>query len=178
MADRDTTVLCTNVKPMADINDRVMATIFPKCKVHKVELTTNVPLRNKRAANWLAAAGFHTLTSVAVGARVMLTHNRDIRRGAVNGATAVVTKIEYGPYPPSCWYAGHPQQTIVAVHIKLSHSGEVLRVGRTKNAYFWDAGGVRYKKASFPLAPAYAITGALLTCMLTLRCQGWGHSQP
>lgn len=160
MADRDTTVLCTNKKPMSDINDRVMASVFPASEVHKVELTTNASLDNTRAAAWLTQPGFHALTSIAEGAKVMLTHNRDIRKGAVNGATGTVTQIEYGAYPQSCTYVGHPLQTIVAVHVQLDHSGEVFRVGRSKTAYFYDTGATKFKKTTFPLAPAYAMTGA------------------
>ena len=164
MADEDTTVLCTNKKPMANINDRIMASIFPPGNVHKVDMTTNANLTNMRAVDWLSKSGFHTLTSVAVGARVMLTHNRDIKKQAVNGATGVVTRIEFGPYPESCKYAGHPEQTIIGVHIKLDSSGSMLRVGRSKAAYFYDTGSTKYKKSTFPLAPAYAMTGGWALC--------------
>lgn len=163
MADGDTTVLCTNKPPMADINDKVIAALFQPTEVNKVEITTNASLDNARAAKWLAAPKFHTLTSVAVGTRVMMLHNRDVRKNAVNGASGIVTRIETGAYPASCTYPGHPPTTIVGVHIRLDQSGEVIRIGRSKTAFFYDTGATRYKKSTFPLAPAYAMTGVLMT---------------
>ena len=159
MADQNTTVLCTHVKPMADINDKVVRRVFAQDEVHKVDITTNADLSNDRAAKWVWQSGFHTLPCAAVGARVMLTYNRDIKKGAVNGATGIITRIEHGKYPPSCAYLGHPATTITGIHVKLDHSGEEFRVGRSKTLYFYDTGATRYKKSTFPLALAYAITG-------------------
>jgi hypothetical protein len=174
MADADTTVLCTNVKPMADMNDRILAAVFPASAIHKVDITTNADIEHPRVAAWLCDPKFHTLTSVAVGARVMLTYNRDIAKGAVNGATGVVTKVEYGPYPMSCRYPGHPPQAVVGVHMKMDHSGETLRIGRTKTEYFYGTGATRFKKTTFALAPAYAMTGEPCSCVPVAGCVAAG----
>ena len=87
----------------------------------------------------------------------------------MNGATGVVTRIEYGPYPESCKYPGHPERTIIGVHIRLDSSGFNIRVGRSKTAYFYDTGSTRYKKSTFPLAPAYAMTGRRSLCCSAVR---------
>ena len=121
-------------------------------------MTTNVQVVDgERAVRWTAEKAFHTLPCVAVGARVMLTSNKDLKRGAVNGATGHVTKLEYGPYPRSCAYPGGPTVAMRAVHVKLSHTGDVHRIGRDKSSYFYET--KRFVKSTFPLALAYAITG-------------------
>jgi hypothetical protein len=42
---------------------------------------------------WLADPKFHQLQEVAVGARVMITANLDIKAGVVNGSTATIMKL-------------------------------------------------------------------------------------
>ena len=172
LADGGTTVLCTNNPPVTAFNKLVLEQTFKPSDIHRVEMTSNARLDNPRVAKWMAETGFHTLTTVAVGARVMLTHNRDITAGAVNGATGVVTRLEYGPYPRACQYAGHPAKTLLGVHVRLDHTGQVFRFGRSKSAYFYDTGATKYVKSTFPLTLAYAMTGESLYQHFNATCKG------
>ena len=74
------------------------------------------------AKSFLAEPKFHLLTHVAVGARVLLTHNVTLKKGAANGVPATVEEIIYGDGP-----ATH----IVSFRVRIVATGVVQPVSRT-----------------------------------------------
>lgn len=157
LAQHDTTILCTHHAPMAALNASIMASLYGRT-CEPCPLTSNTK-GHSDLHEWLAKPGFHDLTCVAEGCRVMLTSNRDIARGAVNGATGVVHKIERGAPSPCTHYEGQPSNIVTAVHVRLDHSNDIMRFSRTKCEFDYKHHGKKYVKSSFPLALAYAITG-------------------
>lgn len=55
--------------------------------------TAGLPMHLRDICEWAKDRRFHQLSKVAVGARVVLTSNIDIKSGAVNGAVAIVTAV-------------------------------------------------------------------------------------
>jgi ATP-dependent DNA helicase PIF1 len=84
---------------------------------------------------------------VALGALVMLTENIDLKVGAANGTTGIVTKLEFDL-----------ENNVCSISIALNPSGYVQIVRKKSIQNKYDSQGHFYK-ASFPLMLAYAITG-------------------
>jgi ATP-dependent exoDNAse (exonuclease V) alpha subunit len=84
---------------------------------------------------------------VALGALVMLTKNIDLKVGAANGTTGIVTKLEFDL-----------EDNVCSISIALNPSGYVQIVRKKSIQNKYDSQGHFYK-ASFPLMLGYAITG-------------------
>jgi ATP-dependent exoDNAse (exonuclease V) alpha subunit len=107
--------------------------------------------------DWLKEPGFHQLTEGAEGARVMLTRNMTVSGGAVNGATGVISKFEYGA--PKSYHKnnGMPDSIIKKITVQLDSGQDVVvRRSISDNKY---EGTRSYVKSTFPLALGYAMTG-------------------
>lgn len=109
---------------------------------------------------WLRRHGFHHLTKVARGCRVMYTTTTNKASGATNSAMGTVVDIELGEAPP-----GHPtdQPWVKAIMVRLDATQRTVRVTRTVNSST-RRDGMQYSKDTFPLTLGYAMTAH--------RCQG------
>jgi hypothetical protein len=99
---------------------------------------------------WFNRKHFHTMPTFAVGARAILTSNLDLRVGAANGATGIIHS--FGRVTPA-----DPTSRVHWIKVLLD-TGSIVRVARTKRDRTWH-NRLRYFKATFPLALAYALTG-------------------
>ncbi len=88
----------------------------------------------------------HLHGTVAVGARVSVTDNVCLPRGAANGAMGVVTDLKLGS-------DGHVDRILV----RLDATGNTVTFSRSITRYRL-LNGTRYFKSTFPLCLAYAIT--------------------
>ncbi len=84
---------------------------------------------------------------VALGALVMLTENIDLKIGAANGTTGIVTKLEFDL-----------ENNVCSISIALNPLGYVQIVRKKSIQNKYDSKGHFYK-ASFPLMLGYAIVG-------------------
>lgn len=158
MATGDTTILCTHHDPMETLNARIMTRLYPRSVRHACPMLSTTGGR-EHFHEWLRRPGFHELPWVALGARVMLTANRDISKGAVNGAVGTIVDLEWGAPPAATAYPGQAASIVLAIKVQLQHSGDVLRFTRTRSEYMYADQGRQYIKSTFPLALAYAMTG-------------------
>ncbi len=63
-------------------------------EIYVIQLETNA--RNvEHIQSWVKNKRFNHMQHVALGALVMLTENIDLKVGATNGATGIVTKLEF-----------------------------------------------------------------------------------
>jgi hypothetical protein len=63
-------------------------------KIYAIQLETNA--RNvEHSQSWVNNKRFNHMQHVALGALVMLTKNIDLKVGATNGTTRIVTKLEF-----------------------------------------------------------------------------------
>lgn len=150
----DTTILCTHVDDTAAYNQDIL---LKQRELKKVEELHNTPLETDATAipqlqEWVANPADFTLKMVAVGARVMVTHNLDLSKAAANGAAGVVTHIIHA----KSRYTGHMVPSVLTVRLDIG--GRDIRVRRTAvYVRFYD--GKAYRKCAFPLMLSYAITG-------------------
>jgi hypothetical protein len=84
---------------------------------------------------------------VALGALVMLTENIDLKVGATNGTTRIVTKLEFDL-----------KDNVYSISVALNPLGYVQIVQKESIQNKYDSQGHFYK-ASFPLMLSYAIRG-------------------
>ncbi len=84
---------------------------------------------------------------VVLGALVMLTKNIDLKVGATNGTTGIVTKLEFDLEDNVC---------SISIVVNPSRYVEIVQKKSIQNKY--DSQGHFYK-ASFPLMLGYAIIG-------------------
>jgi ATP-dependent DNA helicase PIF1 len=78
---------------------------------------------------------------------VMLTENIDLKVGAANGTTGIVTKLEFDS-----------ENNVCSIFVALNSSGYVQIVRKKSIQNKYDSQGHFYK-ASFPLMLGYAIIG-------------------
>jgi ATP-dependent exoDNAse (exonuclease V) alpha subunit len=153
----DTTILCTHRRHVRRHNRRMLHWLEQEEAVEEVmkvapRLTPEVPaaLHGHHLARWVSQN--HSLTHVAVGARVIITTNINKPHGLVNGATATVVSLQSDH---SGW--------VQSITIRLDDRGTTHRVTRTVQHHKAML-GERFRLATFPLALAYALTAH--------RCQG------
>ncbi len=155
-ADEHTTVLCTRVSDALAVNRDVLQRLSQDGKVGPVypaTITHDVhDLHAFRALEeaWLRKPKFRKLEYVAVGAKVLLTENIHVASGFANGAAAVVEELRLGTDE-------HGQARVDGIRVRLESNGKVRTLTRSTKRTIYE-NGVRYTKATFPLALAYAIT--------------------
>lgn len=152
----DTTVLCTHVEDVQMYNELMLQALFPNTHVEVgVALARTAPpgaLDDETVRTCLYDPKFHTLPYVAVGARVTLTANTDLSIGACNGATGIVTALDYSK-----------DGTINAIHVRLDSNSHVVKMRRTAVRRTYN-NLVCITGSTFSLMLGYALTGH--------RCQG------
>ena len=116
---------------------------------------------------WLDEEDFHTLHHIALGCRLLCDLNTDQGRGVVNGCMGTVVGIHFSNGtkttsanpclpPPS-------ERHVKNIVVHLDHTHEDYKFSRT-DTQSKHHDGKQYVKRTFPLNPAYALTGH--------RCQG------
>jgi hypothetical protein len=83
----------------------------------------------QKAQTWFNQKGFHLLTEVVVGCRVVYTTTINKATGATNSALGTVVEVETLPQPP-------PGQSssgvwVEALYVQLDLTGKTVRVSRT-----------------------------------------------
>ncbi len=138
--DDKTTILCRHRKEVDYYNDLIFHKKFPANQIYAIQLETNA--RNvEHIQSWVNNKRFNHMQHVALGALVMLTENIDLKVGAANGTTGIVTKLEFDL-----------KDNVCSISIALNPLGYVQIVQKK-----YDSQGHFYK-ASFPLMLGYAIT--------------------
>ncbi len=145
------TVLCThnedvlahNLAILEHLHGSTVGPIMPCPMLHNVDDRDALVLLDEP---FLRKPGFHTLPCVAVNARVSVTDNVCLPRGAANGAMGVVTDLKKGS-------DGHVDRILV----RLDATGNTVTFSRSITRYRL-LNGTRYFKSTFPLCLAYAIT--------------------
>jgi ATP-dependent exoDNAse (exonuclease V) alpha subunit len=144
--DDKTTILCTHRKDVDDYNNLILHKKFPANQIYVIQLETNA--RNvEHIQSWVKNKRFNHMQHVALGALVMLTKNIDLKVGAANGTTGIVTKLEFDL-----------EDNVCSISIALNPSRYVQIVGKKSIQNKYDFQGHFYK-ASFPLMLGYAIRG-------------------
>ncbi len=155
-ADEDTTVLCTRVSDALAVNrdvlqrlsqDGKVGPVYPATITHDVHDLHAFPALEEA---WLRKPKFRKLEYVAVGAKVLLTENIHVASGFANGASAVVEELRLGTDERG-------QARVDGIRVRLESNGRVRTLTRSTKRTIYE-NGVRYTKATFPLALAYAIT--------------------
>lgn len=118
------------------------------------------------AQSWVDMGGFHHLTQVGVGCRVVFNATTNKSTGAINSAMGTVVDVEIGEPPAHHVDPGDGSPWVAAVAVQLD-SGRRVRVTRsvTKTTH---RDGRAFTKRTFPLLLGYAMTahraqGATLT---------------
>jgi hypothetical protein len=88
-----TTIICLHRENISCYNKIVFEKNFHPGKRKHVQMETNAA-DIESAASWLSDTRFNHIEIVVVGCLVMFMENVSIPKGAVNGATATVHKIE------------------------------------------------------------------------------------
>lgn len=99
---------------------------------------------------WLQKQNFHLLPLICVGARVALTRNLDLRKGATNGAVGTVVSINFST-------RGKYKDDISSIVVQLDCTGKQVSVYRSVQAHR-AFGTFQVRKQTFPLQLAYAMT--------------------
>jgi len=111
--DDKTTILCTHWKDVDYYNDLILHKKFPANQIYAIQLETNA--RNvKHIQSWVNNKRFNHMQHVALGALVMLTKNIDLKVGAANGTTRIVTKLEFDS-----------ENNVCSISVALNPSGYV-----------------------------------------------------
>jgi ATP-dependent exoDNAse (exonuclease V) alpha subunit len=92
--DDKTTILCTHRKDIDYYNDLILHKKFPIDQIYVIQLETNAK-NVEHIQSWVNNKRFNHMQHVALGALVMLTENIDLKVGAANGTTGIVTKLEF-----------------------------------------------------------------------------------
>jgi hypothetical protein len=100
---------------------------------------------------WLDAPNFHTLTSVAVGCRIVYNATTDKATGATNSALGVVARVHLAPphKRPPCAPADAEQPWVDKLTVRLDASGQEVLVTRTRTLTTHHDGRA-YTKRTFP----------------------------
>ncbi len=128
-------------------------------EVHEVHIWHDAPADGPAAdagAAFVKAEGFHELTHIAVGARVIYTVTANKSTGATNSKLAVVTGIELGAAPPEVRL---PEGTkwVQSVKLMLLDTGKDATATRSVNKSGYHE-RCEMRKATFPIQLAYAMT--------------------
>jgi hypothetical protein len=144
--DDKTIILCTHQKDVDYYNDLIIHKKFPADQIYAIQLETNA--RNvEHIQSWVNNKRFNHMQHVALGALVMLTENIDLKVGAANGTTGIVTKLGFDL-----------ENNVCSISVALNPLGYVQIVRKKSIQNKNDSQGHFYK-ASFPLMLGYAITG-------------------
>ncbi len=93
-SDDQTTIFFTHQKDVDYYNDLIIHKKFLIDQIYVIELETNA--RNvEHIQSWMNNKRFNHMQHVALEALVMLIKNIDLKVGATNGTTGIVTKLEY-----------------------------------------------------------------------------------
>ncbi|WIA28669.1 hypothetical protein OEZ86_011205 [Tetradesmus obliquus] len=158
LLDINTTVLCTHNRDVRRHNVQALkwhhannpAVSGP---VYRVDMQHDAH-RHRHMQPWLAKPGFHLLTNVAQGCRVVYTSTVCKTTGATNSALGTVEEVVLGP-PPPCADPGQPW--VQALKVRLDLGGRLVTVTRSvqRTTRRQDQD---FTKATFPLLLGYAIT--------------------
>lgn len=146
-SDNESTVLCSHRDQVQSYNTEISRKLFSdSSSLESVPLLSNA-LEIPELTKWIEDKYFHTLGTVAVGAKVIVTKNIALDVAAANGATGIVTLLEHkGP------------GLLSAVGLRLSDTGKELSVHCLDIKHIYN-NGTRFYKSSFPLVLGYALTG-------------------
>jgi hypothetical protein len=75
-------------------NDLILHSKFTVDQIYVIQLETNAK-NVEHIQSWVNNKRFNHMQHVALGALVMLTENIDLKVGAANGTTRIVTKLEF-----------------------------------------------------------------------------------
>jgi len=92
--DDKKTILCTHWKDVDYYNDLIIHKKFPVDQIYVIQLETNVR-NDEHIQSWVNNKRFNHMQHVALGTLVMSTENIDLKVGAVNGTSRIVTKLEF-----------------------------------------------------------------------------------
>ena len=112
----DTTILCSHREDVVKYNEIVFKKKFNILQTISVKLDTNV-LPDDNMQYWLDDPHFLQLHIIAIGALVMFTENVSISKGAVNGATAIVTSINLDT-----------NQNVTSIIVQITNTGKQIIV--------------------------------------------------
>ncbi len=90
----DTTILCSHRKDVNKYNDLIIHKMFHVNEIFDVMMETNA-MGVEHVKNWLHDSKFDHIRYLAIGARIMITKNINVSKGAMNGAFAIVTSITF-----------------------------------------------------------------------------------
>jgi hypothetical protein len=144
--DRDTTIICLHRDKVAYYNVLSLMFYFLTDKVETVEIKSNVS-GDPNLEKWKKSYKFHQLTHVAIGCKVLLTANIDLKLQAANSSEEIVSKI-----------LKDEDGLIDNVVIKLSSNNKKILITRTLTTLMRIIGHRQYSKSTFPLILGYAIT--------------------
>jgi ATP-dependent exoDNAse (exonuclease V) alpha subunit len=143
---KDTTILCSHREDVMKYNEIVFKKKINISQTISVKLDTKV-LPDDNMQYWLDDARFIQLHIVAIGALVMFTENVSISKGAVNGATAIVTSINLDT-----------NQNVTNIIVQITNTGKQMIVKRSTFEHVYTF-GKKFYKSGFPIVLAYAMTG-------------------
>lgn len=150
---KDTTILCTHIDRTDYYNGLAMKKLFPSTSVIKVSArVSKVPLdlNTEDTAwyeTWLSNTHFHRLPFLAIGAKVMLTTNMTTLEQGANGDFAYVMSWKLDP-----------NGDVKSIQVFVPRSNKLKQIGRSLSQSISHRCG-HFRKCTFPLALAYAITG-------------------
>ena len=100
---------------------------FPlrSCTVFDVQMRVRGDPGEDNIQPWIEEKGFHHLTKVCVGARVVLTHNVEQPKGAANGAPGVVEQVCFDDANRS-W--------VKSIKVRLTETGLLYSLSRSTTA--------------------------------------------
>jgi len=156
----ETTIICTHRLDVDRYNTIMLNQLFHAEAVQQTCVrTTATPdlLALPSVQQELHDRNHHTLPSVALGAKVTLTSNLNLEKGACNGAIGHVTGIQY------------QNGEIHKLQVTLAGHDNPVNVYRSTSRTCYH-GVKEYRISTFPLQLAYAITGH--------RCQGATLTNP
>ena len=151
----NTTILCSHCERTDEYNRMAMGKLFPPTDVAPVCARVSHPpdVDLLSAADrqwyhtWMTDPKFHRLPLIAVGAKVMLTTNMTNLENGANGDVGYITSWR-------CDSDGNVQ----TISVYLTRPNKTIRVCRTLSKQTTHSCG-KYRKTTFPLALAYAMTG-------------------
>jgi hypothetical protein len=119
---------------------------FQADQIYVIQLETKAK-NVEHIQSWVNNKRFNHMQHVAFGALVMLIENIDLKVGATNGTTRIVTKLEFNLL-----------DNVYSISFALSPSRYMQIVWKKSIQNKYDSQGYFYK-ASFPLMLGYAIIG-------------------
>jgi len=118
---------------------------FPADQIYVIQLETNAK-NVEHIQSWVNNKRFNHMQHVALGTLVMLIENIDLKVGATNGTTGIVTKLEFDL-----------EYNVCSIFVALDPSRYMQIVWKKSIQNKYDYQGHFYK-TSFPLMLSYAIT--------------------